>query len=209
VRGIFSRRILLYVTAPLALLSVVAIWYATHSSPSLPKDNEYTGHEFAVEGQVVDAVLDDFPRSIRSSDSLTITLRLKAAPSVKSLAGLANEAHGALTPSLTAADCTVTPQGATSMTIPTKQYSLDEFVWTWSIDGCKTAGVKALQLLLVYAGDSATGDPHAYKREAFVRVTEPFSLTNTLAALGAISSFLTAASLIVNPLLKKRSDSPT
>jgi hypothetical protein len=95
------------------------------------------------------------------------------------------------------------------MTIPTKQYSLDEFVWTWSIDGCKTAGVKALQLLLVYAGDSATGDPHAYKREAFVRVTEPFSLTNTLAALGAISSFLTAASLIVNPLLKKRSDSPT
>lgn len=146
---------------------------------------------------IVEAQPLQIPSETWRGDSIAVVFSLKptgqCAP--KNIEGFAAETDGWLTPTLTVADCTVTPQ----MQVLTKKTSLPPkaFVWQWSVDDCKSVGFKAVQVLLDYSGNNPAADPVAYRALKFVHVTDNFSADDAIKfaspvalVLGAITTIL-------------------
>jgi hypothetical protein len=204
------KRVLLFVTLPLAVIAIAVFAYVDAYRVLPPNVTYQGGNEFGVEGQLVDAAVDPFPRSVNINDSLIITLRLKSAtpgasPPPMPPPGVANETNGTLTPTLSGPDCTVTPQGGASQTMSTSQTSLDAFVWTWSIDRCETSGDKAVLLALKYAGDGPTSDPNPLQVVAHINVTEGPSLVGASQVVVIITGLLAALAPFVQMAINRKS----
>ncbi|MFZ0032465.1 MAG: hypothetical protein WAK84_11405 [Candidatus Cybelea sp.] len=153
-----------------------------------------SGFDFLVQGRSVVAQLILASPEIHRGDSLSITLRLDPSSS-RDTAGLGNEYDGVLTPTLSVGDCTVTPALASSKS--TKEL-LPAFVWQWSVDDCKSAGNKAVQVFLAfrpYRVDNGS-DPVAYRGLQFVRFDDPFSWDQTLKILGVVAGLLSGLSAL-------------
>lgn len=217
-----KRRALLFVTLPLFVIAIalllVGFYFAFQRSQYEHRQAELnakaeqdaevaasSGFDFLVQGRSVVAKLIPASPEIRRGDSLSITLRLDANPS-RSTAGLGNEYDGVLTPALSVGDCTVTPAMASSKST---KAMLAAFVWQWSADDCKSAGSKAVQVLLAFRPDGAANgsDPVAYRGLQFVRFDDPFSWDQTLQVLGAVAGLLSAASALAAIFIRKASGS--
>jgi hypothetical protein len=188
------RRQFLFVTVPLAAICIAMLVYV-NVLEHLPSDYEVGGHEFMVDGRGVDAVVLPFPRTVRRSDSFPVAFKLQPGPT-GTPAGLANEANGTLTPSLTVAGCTVTPQSA-DVSKPTGQM-IGNFFWQWTISGCNAAGVIVLQLLVHYDGHGVTSTPTAYRKTLYARVTDPFPLDAVLKVVGCLVGVVGAIPVILD-----------
>jgi hypothetical protein len=204
------KRVLLFVTLPLAVVAIAVFAYVDAYRVLPPNVTYQGGNEFGVEGQLVDAVVDPFPRSVSINNSLIITLRLKpampgASPPPALPPGVANETNGTLTPTLSGPDCTVTPQDGASQAMSTAQTSLDAFVWTWSIDRCETSGDKAVLLSLKYAGDGPTSDPNPLEVVAHIDVTEGPSLDAASRIVAIVTGLLAALAPFVQMLINSKS----
>ncbi|MGA8534637.1 MAG: hypothetical protein WB615_11055 [Candidatus Tumulicola sp.] len=217
-----NRRALLFVSLPLFIIAtvllLVGLYFALQRSQyerQQTKLNEQaqtnaevaasSGFDFLVQGRSVAAKLIPASAEVRRGDSLSVTLRLDNNP-LPSTAGLGNEYDGVLTPTLSVGDCTVTPAVASSKA--TKEM-LPAFVWQWSADDCKSAGSKAVQVLLAfrpYGADNGS-DPVAYRGLQFVRFDDPFSWEQTLQVLGAVAGLLSAASALAAVFIRKVSGS--
>ncbi|HVR47493.1 MAG TPA: hypothetical protein VMT95_12760 [Candidatus Binatia bacterium] len=178
------------------------------SNAKAQKDAEVaasSGFDFLVQGRSVAARLIPASTEIRRGDSLSITLRLDPGSS-RSTAGLGNEYDGALTPTLSVGGCTVTPALASSKST---KAMLAAFVWQWSVDDCKSAGSKAVQVLLAFRPDRIDNgsDPVAYRGLQFVRFDDPFSWGQTLQVLGVVAGLFSAASALAAVFIRKVSGS--
>jgi|GEM_PF-4446970 len=185
---------------PLAAVSIAALVYFNVHHGSTP-DWEGTGHQLMVEHRVVNASMT-FQRNLRRSDALSVVLTLNPAPTKGDTSALADESAGTLEPVLTMTDCTSTAL-TSPMAKPTK-YLIASFVWFWTVSDCTNAGNKQLHLLLKYAGSSRTGDPIAYQTNAHVNVTDSFTLEDWLKIVGAISGLLTAVSVVLGVVMKRK-----
>jgi hypothetical protein len=217
-----TRRLLFGVALPLLVIAITLFlvglffaWLRSHQdqrqadlNKQAEKDAEVvasSGFDFLVQGRSVVAKLIPASSEIRRGDSLSITLRLDPSSS-RSTAGLGNEYDGVLTPTLSVGDCTVTPALASSKS--TKEF-LPAFVWQWSVDDCKSAGSKAVQVLLAfrpYQADNGS-DPVAYRDLQFVRFDDPFSWDQTLKILGAVAGLLSGLSALAAVFIRNASAS--
>jgi len=158
--------------------------------------NASTGYDFDVQGRPVSAVrlADTLPAELRRGDSLPIVFKLQDR---KTKGKVGNEHGGVLVPKLTAGDCAVTAQDP-ALTKPTDSYSTAAFVWLWSVDNCKSAGWKAVLLVLTFTprGDSTAkkndSDPVPYRELAFVHVVDTVSAQDVLATAVACATALAA-----------------
>lgn len=212
---------LVYITLPLAVIFVVALFalmhqWAERQLTDLKHQEQLTeiargssGGYFGVDGDEIVEVAFVFPTQARRGDSIPVILTLDDTGRKKSkdyCGGCAIES-GSMTPTLNAGDCTVTaqPRAAKLTSLPTAG-----FVWLWSVDDCKSAGSKALQVLLAFddapgaGGAGDTSDPVAFRGLGFIEVTDPFSAENVTAAIALISGLLTVASGITEIVVKSR-----
>lgn len=206
------KRVLLFVTLPLAIIAIALLASVNSDRLSAPEMSFSGGSEFYVDGTLVDAAVDPYPRKVQRDDSLIFTLRLQPeSPSPSPAPDDVNETNGTLTPTLTAPDCSVTPLGGLQ-TLPTQQATFDAFVWTWSVDSCKEPGDKALLLALAYVGnkgDEADSDPRLVEGVAYVDFSDGPSWGTSAQVVGVITSFLAALAPFVPLVLKRMSkDAP-
>ena len=166
---------------------------AQRQAQSAAQDAAASGKDFLVEGRAVTAKPLSLIQEIRRGDSLAVVFQLTPGHAGRP-AGLGDEHGGRLIPTLSVANCQVTTQ-APALAKSTKA-PLAAFVWQWSVDDCKSAGVKAVQLLLAFDGPQNGSDPVAFRQLAFVRITDSFSWDDTIKVLGALTALLTVASLV-------------
>lgn len=213
-----SHRIFWFVTIPLAAIAIVLLCvvlvirfqsaqYETKLKDAIAQtaavEAADSGNEFLVQGRRVQAEMLGLSDELRRGDSLPVVFRLRAGPAGRP-AGLGDERDGNLTPTLSVADCVVTPQ--TNALPKSTTQMIAAFVWQWSIDDCKTVGNKAVQLLLAFNGPANGSDPVAYRRLGFIRVTDPFAwdVEGVTKVLGAIVGLLSAFSVVFGFFVKHK-----
>lgn len=143
------------------------------------------------------------PGEIHRGDSLAVVLHLKSASG--SDTGVADETAGTLTAHLTVGGCTVTDP-TSPLSRPTKGTSANGFVWSWSTDTCASAGWKAVQVLVTYEGGGKSSDAVAFRRLAFVQVTDPVSAQDIVTFVVTGTGLLSGAATLIGAFRAKRGD---
>jgi hypothetical protein len=201
-----KRRVLLFVTAPLLVITVACIFLFQNAAreraaqdEDIARSRSNSGSQFEIDGRTVNAKISGLDDQIKLGNASDIELRLDTI-ALPGTAGLGNELDGTLSPSLGVTGCSVTSIQADPKATNSPIAAFD---WHWGVV-CSSAGEQDLQLTLAFKqtpGPPNGSDPIAYEYSQKVIVYDSaLPLDEILKVLSVVGGLVTVISGVIGIL---------